>query len=583
MTNKSAPPLASLARLNEAFAKILLAVWPAESKSWGVAFASECTAIEAPQKQFRWLLGGIPILLRESFKSFLSSLGRPIGVGPSDVPSGSGSGRTPRTPRLLLAFLFLIFVALLAQPQTRTVFRSVSQAYAGSNWDTSRWPEVQRLQNLAEENLQQQKRDPQLLAFASLLYTDEQKRLALAEAAIQADPSLAWTDYQNAVLPWNDTTRHHGLSAHRIDRMLAADPGNAILYLLRAESISLAYQRRDAQADPGAHRVATWGAQATNDPSWLAAMDSAFKAPHYDAYDAKLFHLSSDVMQRYGVNDPRILSSILGRRPLVQYVEVHKFAEILLAEASGAQRAGDANSAIKNCSLILEFAQRVRAGNFYRLEIWIANDIESQAYPKLQSLYENVGRREEARNIAVQLEKNRAERVAFSSAFSHLSQRAARPWSKAEWAALLMQASVLGIWVLLPISLVIIVVLCLWSGYLRAKRRTLHALLCVFSDLCPAFLVLSAAILFLTYLPFDAAYRQLLHAPFSPGSYEEYSRAAYAPFALPMSVEMGLGFVSGPHGRLLFWFAATVVLILLAAILGVRQISKRVSRPKEVG
>jgi hypothetical protein len=144
MTNKSSPQSASLAQFNEAFAKVLLAVWPEESKSWGAAFASECAAIEAPQKQFRWLLGGIPILLRESFKSFLNSLGRPIGVGPADVQTGSGPGRAPRTPRLVLAFLFLIFVALLAQPQTRTVFRSVSQAYTGSGWDTSRWPEVQR-------------------------------------------------------------------------------------------------------------------------------------------------------------------------------------------------------------------------------------------------------------------------------------------------------------------------------------------------------------------------------------------------------------------------------------------------------
>ena len=561
MTNKSSPQSASLAQFNEAFAKVLLAIWPQESKSWGAAFASECAAIEAPQK-FRWLLGGIPILLRESFKSFLGSLGRPIGVG----PTGSGPGRAPRTPRLVLAFLLLIFVALLAQPQTRTVFRSVSQAYAGSGWDTSRWAEVQRLQILADRNLAQKDRDAQLLAFASLLYTDESKRLALADAAIDADPSLAWIDYQNAVLPFDDTTKQHALSADRIDCMLAADPGNAILYLLRAESIALSYRRKEAQTDPGAHRIATWGAQASSDPRWLSAMDATVKAPHYDAYDAKLFELSESVMVRYSVNDPRILISILGRRPLLQYVEVRRYAEILLAGTSEIERAGNTDSAIKNCSLLLQFAQRVRAGNFYRLETWMANDIESQTYPLLQSFYESAGRHREALQINARMQQNRAERAAFSSAFSHVSQRAARPWSKPEWAALFMQACVLAIWMLLPISLVAIAVLWLLSGHLRATRKTLHSLLCVFSDLCPAVLVLAAAILFLTYLPFDSAYRQLLQGPFSPSSYQEFARAAHAPFALPMSVEMTLDFVSGPHGRFLWWCGLTGVLISLLAV-----------------
>jgi uncharacterized membrane protein len=119
---------------------------------------------------------------------------------------------------------------------------------------------------------------------------------------------------------------------------------------------------------------------------------------------------------------------------------------------------------------------------------------------------------------------------------------------------------------LLPISLVAIVVLWLWSGHLRATRKTLHSLLCVFSDLCPSFLVLAAAILFLTYSPFDSAYRQMLQGPFSPESYQEFARAAHAPFALPMSVEMTLDLVSGPHGRFLWWCGLTSVLILSAAV-----------------
>src|SRR5215468_8942203 len=162
-----------LARFNAAFTSVLLALWPEEKKSWGCAFAAESAAIESPQKQFRWLLGGLPVVLREIFANFLGSLGRPIGAGPADIAgNGSQQGRSPRTPRVVLALLFLIFIALLAQPQTRTVFRSVSQAYSEAGCDSSRWPDVRRLQILAEEDLRRKDPDSQLLAFTSLLYSD---------------------------------------------------------------------------------------------------------------------------------------------------------------------------------------------------------------------------------------------------------------------------------------------------------------------------------------------------------------------------------------------------------------------------
>jgi hypothetical protein len=61
-----------LERFNACFAKCLLALWPDENKAGGMAFAAETVAIDSPQKQFRWLLGGISVLLLDNFKSFLT-------------------------------------------------------------------------------------------------------------------------------------------------------------------------------------------------------------------------------------------------------------------------------------------------------------------------------------------------------------------------------------------------------------------------------------------------------------------------------------------------------------------------------
>jgi hypothetical protein len=165
--------------------------------------------------------------------------------------------------------------------------------------------------------------------FASLLHSDEGKRLSLADAAIRSDPGLTWIDFANAVLPANDITNRHPLFADRIARLISSDPDNALPHLLRSESITAPYRHKDAQNDPNALHAAAWGAAAATDPQWLAAMDAAFKAPRYDAYDQKLFLLSRDVMERYSVNDPRIFSAMLGRRSIYQYSTISAYSKLL--------------------------------------------------------------------------------------------------------------------------------------------------------------------------------------------------------------------------------------------------------------
>ena len=569
---------ALLTKLNVALRRILLALWPEENNSWGIAFASESVAIDSPPKQLRWLLGGIPVLARQRVNSFLNSLRRPVGVGPNDLieglPSQTG-GRRPRTPRLVLALLFLIFVWLFWQPATRAVFRSISESYTEQGWGADQWHEGRRLQSLAEKSFASTNPDPQLLAFVSLSYRDESKRLSMADLAIQLDPSLTWIDYHNAVLPANDTTKQHALATSRIDRLLAADPGNAVLYLLRAESIFLPYSQKDAEADPRALRITAWGALASRDPRWLRAMHTAFSAPRYDPYDQRLFQLAKSVMARYSVNDPRVLSAILVRSPLYQYSAMNTYVKILLSEVADAQRAGDNDVAIRNCSLMLDFAERLRATGSGSLESWAAYEIDSQVLPQLQSLYEGTGRHPEALAIAARLQENRDERKVLTSGFA-LSQRSVSYWPRGAWAGLAMQTSVLAIWILLPLSLASIVLLWFLRTRLRTTHGFFHSLLCLFSDLCPSLLVLASAVLFMTYVPYDESFRELLSGPFSQATLRQISSTAYAPFLLPFSVRSAIELV---FDRFFLWSAFIAALILLLAFIVARNLPKRPATP----
>ena len=567
---KLSPRLALLTELNAVLRRILLSLWPEENKSWGLAFASESMAIDSPQKELRWLLGGIPVLARQRLKSFLNSLRRPIGVGPSDLiealPPKTG-GRRPRTPRFVVAFLFLIFVWLFWQPATRAVFRSVSESYTEQGWGADQWHEGRRLQSLAEKSLASKNVDPQLLAFVSLSFRDDDKRLSMADLAIQADPSLTWIDYYNAVL-WNDTMKQHALATNRIDRLLAADSGNAVLYMLRAESISLPYFQKDFQADPNAFHVSSWGAFASRDPRWLAAMHEAFSAPRFDIYDQRLFQLAESVMLRYSVNDPRVLAAILGRRPTFQYTAMNTYVKLLLSESADEQRAGDNDSAIRSCSLLLDFAQRLRTTNSPSLDAWTAYDIELRVLPQLQSLYEATGRHREALAVAARLQENRDRLKTLSDGLGR-SRRSSPYWSRRAGAALAMQTSVLAIWILLPLSLASVTLLWLLGTRVRATRNLFHSALCISSDLSPSLLVLAGAVLFMTYAPYDQSFRKLLTGPFSENTIHQITSTAYAPFILPFS------FIDLVLDRFFLWSAFTAALIFLLAFIVARNLPKR--------
>ncbi len=560
----------TLARFNESFSSTLVRLWPEENKAWGLAFASELSAIDSPQTQFRWLLGGTMLLARASVQSFLASLRRPIGVGPAGKSGGgfpAAPGRHPRLPRFVQVLLLLTTAGIFAQPGTRAVFRSISDSYTGPDRESSPSAEVRRIQYLAENS-----QDPQLLAFVSLSHDDESKRLALAEAAIQRDPSLAWIDYENGLLPFDNITTQHGLPEARIQRLIAADPGNAALYLMRAESVAAGYRVKDAQADPQALDIASWGTLASRDPAWLADMHAAFSAPRYDPYDGKFLQLAQDVMRRYAMNDPRILASLAGRRPLYVYPAIRNYSRILLSDAAKAQRAGNPELAIEDCSLVLSFAQRIRPANFFRLEAWTANEIEAQAYPLLQSLYEKSGRHSDALALSALMEKNRAERNSYFSGFKGSSRRGFPHWTGQEWSGLLMQTSVLAIWTLLPLSLLSIGLLASLSQRLSARLRHWASL---FADFCPGLLVLACAVLFLAYSPYDRAYRQMLQDSLLPARYLQFFDSAYAPFALPPEVRRAVESLSGPQGEMLVWSALVVVLLALLIILGLRKFPSR--------
>jgi hypothetical protein len=61
-------------------ARAIVRLWPRDTKDRGRAFAAKLLESEGFSASMQWLIEGALLLMREHFRSFWKSLGRPIGV-----------------------------------------------------------------------------------------------------------------------------------------------------------------------------------------------------------------------------------------------------------------------------------------------------------------------------------------------------------------------------------------------------------------------------------------------------------------------------------------------------------------------
>jgi hypothetical protein len=66
-------------RLATRCARVIVRLWPADTKDWGRAFAAELPHLQGSSASTWWLIGGAMLLTREHVRSFWRSLGRPLG------------------------------------------------------------------------------------------------------------------------------------------------------------------------------------------------------------------------------------------------------------------------------------------------------------------------------------------------------------------------------------------------------------------------------------------------------------------------------------------------------------------------
>jgi hypothetical protein len=564
-------------RFAASIARIIVRLWPKETQAWGRAFEAELPEIETPFASLRWLTGGLMLLTRERFRHFLKSLSRPIGVPAPDPSSAlsAGSGPALRSPRFLTALFLIVCVTFLCFSEVRTSLASVlsSGVRTIANWDPQQWNSVRKLHKEAQTN-----RDPQLLAFLSLLAQEPEERMRLAEEAIEKDPSLTWVDYAGSYWNYADADRRHFLSDERIARLQKSDPQNAVPLLLTAEAIRHPVEQAywadgkitSALETPG------WVREIGKNGDWLLAMDRAFTASKFDTYLAHKFDLLRVVSNRFHLSDTDIAPPILFAHSLADYEDIDAYSDLLLERGEEAARRGDRALAAADFEKVERFAQCMRAGSTLSGDPWVAGLAASngtKSSKKLKSLFESSGQTAQAQLVAAQLEGWQGLETRLRARPQPWFERHWSHWSRPERAALLINLAVLLISFFSPIALLALLSLGFAASSTRRILGRLYRLVCLAADAAPIFLASSFALLFFAYHPYAKAYKTYLASTGQmPANPEDIVIAAGVTHMLPWSVQTTLNETIDAYH---LWLVITLVLTAVAVWLIFRMIVRR--------
>jgi len=570
-----APSLSLSQRFSAVLARKIVALWPNDTKEWGRAFEAELPEITTPLDSVRWVLGGAILLAKESLRSFMKSLWRPLGVPASDASSSlpKGSGPRPRLPRVLAGIFLLASLAMFCLPEVRA---SLASSVLFSRMGVREYAHQGKIQKLLAEA--RTNHDPQLLAFLSLVLYYDADHFQLADKAIRRDPSLTWIDHSEAWWNFLDRDRRHFLSDERIERLQKFDPQNGALYLLTAEVIS---HPAKAAYFAGPYRSAlneteSWELDVAKDPAWLAAMDRVFSAPEFHDYSAKQLALVRQVSERYRLSAADVTDALFAH--FWDNGNIKAYCHFLTERGDEAAQNGKWAAAVQNYEKIEKFAEKWAKEE--ESGPWFAADFGSKVTPKLQAALEASGRSTEAQiaaahsvrwnEIITARQLKMRQRAPFSWTGPVDAWHASGPnlWLRTEWAGLLINLAVLLILAALPLTIAALFSAGLAPSFSRRILGRFYRVVCWAADAAPTVLLCSFALLLVAYHPYAS--------PLQNGaSREDIVAAARVTGTLPRPVGILVFNLLYMRSRYYFWLGLTAVLSVVVLVLLYRMASKR--------
>lgn len=484
---------------------------------------AELREIGSARESILWLAGGVMSL----GKAWWRELWRGRNAGEIDPAPVKAPG--------LLAWLTLAgALALLLAPTVRDGLRAVISTWRPNVWRAQE-AELLRMAREAES-----KRDAETLAFAALSLQPSAESARITDEAVALDPSLTWI-YARASFFSPSLTTVKAWPA----RLEAWDPENAVGHLVVARA-------REAELNP---HLLTPSSGIENDPLWLAAMQKAFAAPHYDNYQARRIALNREVMARHDLRQPGDVMPGIFSVWWPNPGSLNAYGNWLLTRSAVAARRGDFSAAERDAWIVVHFVERIRGSEGSNGERWYGARLLRGAFAQLQPL---------------EAAQGHTDAAAFFGEESKVLEHQSKPMREDNPLMALGGWWVdAGVRVLQAAGLVLMLLACgvmgslFWLVVTQASpaMRTgrLHRAACRVLRFGPAGLMGAAALLLLAYRPYAEAIRYYSH-----GRPESDLLQVLA--MLSVALHQPLFFMSEWRHAVWFWAGVLVVAAVGAAL-----------------
>jgi len=553
----ASPKQAMPFRLAHFSLRLALRFWPKETHDWGHALGVELHEIEKPFEALRWAIGGLMLFSRASAAHFLAWWKLPAGarLSAGSLPLGTGIPILPKRSRLFTVAVLVVAATAFFLPHSQEAASTVRATWLGySPWDFDRGT-LEKLAARAEKE-----RDARTLAFVALAMPGPDDGTRLADKAVSLDPSLTWV-YASRFYGLEDVP----LPPERLERLRAYDPDNAFTYLTAADAI--AHPRYRAML---AHRTPLpqeMESALTNDPQWLAHMESALRAPRYDTYVGKHWELLCYEWDRHPALSPAIVGHGLWSHRIPDLQNLQIFTKIKMQHAQHALSEGHPEQALNILQEVAGFAGLMveQAGSNFERQVAIG--MSRQATQELRNLYAATGRVSEASTASTRLQEIESRQQAFNS-LSYLVEPDSFRWKAILFQTCAILLFVCGITVALGFF-----ILELRPRFFPQSGAVWQRILCRTADYAPAsFLILSFAFL-VAFLPIAHLFRQYRSRGASIETFRKISGTLWGLEEVPERLQ---NIFNPPF----FWGLLTTALVVLAALVLFRIFSRTRTAPQ---
>jgi hypothetical protein len=371
---------------------------------------------------------------------------------------------------------------------------------------------------------------------------------------VALDPRLTWIYAAAAYMRGpNEAVKPEWLA-----KAEAADPDNAVPYLLAADAT--ADRHRTSASGQRAQTEPEVRASLTSNPQWLALMDKAFHAPHYESYFPRHTELNREIWRRVpGLPFTVALQGLwMHSLPNMYYLRI--FATFLIQQSEKERIAGHSEKAKELLQEVDAFGARMQNDGSTDIERLMGRGIQKDAAHAWKAFYEATGRPEEAQAAAQRVAQIEEDARANAAERQHI-------WKQRERGTLdgwLVQISAFVILLAVLLAIVSIGLFevrpAIWKSEPGVRRVASWV-----ADFAPVVALISSVALLVSFLPYARVFAAFRAG--NPGAPDE--RVVMAQFWSLLGVTWRIGGADAAVGA---WTALTVVLSLTAALILARMV-----------